>query len=130
MTDHVDRPLFRPTARETNGLLVVGFLSLGYALYLRYLAVEFTAVGLACQAGLDTWLCLTRKTATMLFTHSLFGWCALALALLNLLRPSAVLFGLALIPTGLGLVLYNAGLSGLAVGLLILSFARPASARA
>ncbi len=33
-------PLFRPTARQTNWLLIVGFLALGEALYLRYLAIE------------------------------------------------------------------------------------------
>jgi hypothetical protein len=29
------RPLFLPTARQTNWLLIVGFLSLGQAFYLR-----------------------------------------------------------------------------------------------
>ena len=32
--------LFLPSARATNYLLIVGFCSLGYALYLRYLAIE------------------------------------------------------------------------------------------
>ena len=31
--------LFLPSARATNYLLIVGFCSLGYALYLRYLAI-------------------------------------------------------------------------------------------
>ena len=52
--------LFLPSARTTNWLLIVGFGSLGYALYMRYLAIENTTVGLACAAGLDTWLCFTR----------------------------------------------------------------------
>ena len=47
-------------------------------------------------------------------------------ALLNLLRPSLVLFAVALAAAGFGIVLYNIALSALAVGLLILSLARPA----
>jgi hypothetical protein len=122
------RPLFQPTARQTNWLLVVGFLSVGYALYLRYMAIELSGFALSCQAGLDTWLCFARKTATTLHQYSVFGAVAFAIALLNLLRPSIVLFSVALAVTGLGIVLYNTTLSAFAAGLLILSLARPASA--
>ena len=59
-----------------------------------------------------------------------FGWIALAAALLNLVRPSIVLMSVALAAAGFGLVMHNAGLSGLAVALLILSLARPAPAPA
>lgn len=118
--------LFLPSARATNWLLIVGFCSIGYALYMRYLAVEQTPVGLACQGGLNTWLCLTRHIAITLFTYSVFGWAALAVAALNLLRPSLVLFAVALSFACFGVVLYNAGLSSLAVALLLLSFARRA----
>ena len=116
--------LFLPSARATNYLLIVGFCSLGYALFMRYLAIEQTPVGLACEGGLNTWLCFTRHIAIMLFTYSVFGWAALIVAALNLLRPSLVLFAVALGISCLGVVLYNVGLSGLAVGLLLLSFAR------
>ena len=85
--------LFLPSARATNYLLIVGFCSLGYAFYMRYLAIEQANVGLACAAGLDTWLCFARRIAIALFTYSVFGWAALAVAALNLLRPSLVLFG-------------------------------------
>ena len=122
------RPLFLPTARQTSWLVVIGFLSIGYALYLRYLVLEQSAVGLACEGGLDTWLCLTRKAAIALFGHSVFGMAALAVAALNFLRPSLVLFTIALAAAGFGIVLYNVALSALAVALLILSLARPASA--
>jgi hypothetical protein len=115
--------LFLPSARATNYLLIVGFCSLGYALYIRYLAIEQSTVGLACAAGLDTWLCLTRRTAVALFENSVFGWSALAVAVLNLLRPSLVLFGVALALACFGIVLYNIALSALAFGLLTLSFA-------
>ena len=118
--------LFLPNARATNWLLVIGFCSIGYALYMRYLAVEQSTVGLACQAGLNTWLCFTRQITILLFTYSVFGWVAVIVAALNLLRPSLVLFGLALAAAGCGVVLYNVGLSSLAVGLLVLSLARRA----
>jgi len=118
--------LFLPDARATNWLLTAGFLSLGYALYLRYMALEQSTVGLACAAGLDTWLCFSRKAAAVLFTHSAFGIAALALAVLNLWRPSLIRFGLALCVACVGLVLYNVGLASIAVGLLVLGLARRA----
>ena len=91
--------LFLPTARQTNWLLLVGLLSLGEALYLRYLAIEYAQVSLACQGGLGTWLCATFRLAIGLYNYSVFG-----------------------------LVLHNADLAGLAAALLILSLARPAPA--
>ena len=117
--------LFLPTARQSNVLLIVGFVSLGYAMYIRYLAIEQPTVALACDAGLDTWLCLVRRVATGLFRHSFFGIAALIAAALNLVRPSVVLFALGLSAGLFGLVLYNAGLSALALALLLLSLARP-----
>lgn len=119
--------LFLPSARATNWLLIVGFGTVGYALYLRYLGLEQSSVGLACAAGLDSWMCLSRRVATFLFQNSVFGVAALALAALNLWRPSLILFGFALAAACLGLVLYNVALSALAAGVLLLSFARPVS---
>jgi len=121
-------PLFLPTARQTNWLLIVAFLAVGEALYLRYLAIEHAPVSLACQGGLNSWLCANFRLAIMLYNHSVFGWVAVIAALLNLVRPSVVLITVALAAAGMGLVLHNAGLSGLAAGLLILSLARPAPA--
>src|SRR5262245_32619240 len=120
------RPRFRPSARQGNWLITIGFLALGYALYLRYFAIENTPVGLACDAGLGTSICVIRKAAYTFGAHFVFGWIAAGAALINLLRPSPVLFAIALAGTAFGLVLYNAGLAGLAAGLLIMSFARPA----
>ncbi len=122
------RPLFLPTARQTNWLLVIAFLSVGEALYLRYMAIENSTVSLACQAGLATWLCSTFRLAIPLFNYEVFGAVALAAALLNLLRPSIVLTAIALAAAGFGIVLHNADLSALAAGVLILSLARPAPA--
>jgi hypothetical protein len=107
-------------------IAAAGVLAVGYALYLRYRAIEPSSVGLACQAGIDTWLCFVRKIAIALFMNSVFGWIAVAASVLNLIRPSPVLFGLGLIAASFGIVLYNVGLSALAAGLLILSLARPA----
>lgn len=120
--------LFLPSARATNWLLIVGFCSLGYALYMRYLAVEQSTVGLACQAGLDTWLCFSRRIVIALFTNSVFGIAAIVVAAINLLRPSLVLFGVALAAACMGIVLYNIQLSAIAIGLLVLSLARRAPA--
>jgi len=120
--------LFLPSARQVNWLLAIGFLAVGEALYLRYLAIEYAPVALACQAGLDTWLCATFRLTIALFNHSAFGFLAVIAAALNLLRPSVVLVAVGLAASGFGLVLHNANLAGLAVALLILSLARPAPA--
>lgn len=119
------RRLFRPTVRQLNVLIPLGLVAFGYALYIRYLWVEQTPVGLACDGGLPTWGCATRRLALTLSQHSVFGLVAIAAALLNLVRPSLVLFAIALVAAGFGIVLYNVSLSGLAVAFMILSLARP-----
>jgi len=121
---------FRLTPYQVQWLLVVGFVTVGYAIYVRYLAIEFSQTSLACDAGLQTMLCKTRSLATYLFRNSVFGAVALVIAILHLIRPSIVLLTGGLIAAGFGVVLYNIGLSGLAIGLLILGFARPAPATA
>ena len=87
---------FVPSARQTNWLLTVAFLSVGYALYLRYRAIEFAPVSLECQGGLDTWLCGTFRAVIVLFNHAVFGAVALGAAVINLLRPSVAMFAIAL----------------------------------
>jgi hypothetical protein len=123
------RPLFLPTARQTNWLLIIAFLAVGEALYIRYMAIENLNTELACQAGLQTWLCTAFRISIVFFDHEIFGWVALAAALLNLMRPSLVLAAFALAAAGFGVVLHNPDLSALAAGVLILSLARPAPAR-
>ena len=81
---------FRLTPYQVQFLLVVGFVTVGYALYLRYLAVEFSTVALACDAGLQTMLCKSRALATYLFKNSVFGIVALIIATLHVMRPSIV----------------------------------------
>jgi hypothetical protein len=121
---------FRVTPYQVQFLLIVGFVAVGYALYLRYFAVEFSTTALACDAGLQSMLCKARTLATSLFKNSVFGIVALIIAVLHVMRPSIVLLTGGLIAAGLGIVLYNVALSGIAIGLLILGFARPAPATA
>lgn len=121
---------FRLTPYQVQFLIVVGFVTVGWALYVRYLAIEFSQVALACDAGLQTMICKARLVSTSLFKNSVFGIVALVIATLNLMRPSIVLLTLGVVAAGLGIVLYNIVLSGLAIGLLILGFARPAPATA
>src|SRR5262249_5488137 len=128
LTTAMQSQLFLPTARQTNWLLLIGLFALGEALYLRYLAIEYAQVSLACQAGLKTWLCASFRLAIVLYNHSVFGWVALGAALINLARPTLALVALSLAAAAFGLVLHNANLAGLAVALLILSLARPAPA--
>lgn len=122
------RALFQPTARQTNWLIAIGFLAVGEALYLRFMAIENANMARACQGGLSTWLCSTYRVTIPLFQHEVFGAVALAVALVNLMRPSVVLMGLALAAAAFGLVLHNVDLAALAVGVLILSLARRAPA--
>jgi hypothetical protein len=126
----VKKTPFRLTPYQVQWLLVVGFLTVGYAIYVRYMAIELSSTSLACDAGLQNLLCRSRALATSLFRNSVFGITAIVIATLHLIRPSIVLLTLGLIAAGFGIVLYNVVLSGLAIGVLILGFARPAPATA
>lgn len=119
---------FQPSPQQIHWLIVVGFLSIGYALYLRYMLIENVQVGLNCDTGLQTWTCLSRKAGLALDERGVFGWVALGAALLAFIWPGVVLFAIALAAIGLGLVLHNAALAGLAAGLLVLSLGRPSAA--
>uniref|UniRef100_UPI001BB46896 hypothetical protein n=1 Tax=Acinetobacter baumannii TaxID=470 RepID=UPI001BB46896 len=81
---------FRLTPYQVQWILIVGFLTIGYALYLRYMAIEFAQVRLECEAGLQTMLCKTRLTMTYLFKNYVFGIAALVIATLHFIRPSIV----------------------------------------
>jgi hypothetical protein len=122
---HREPRLFRPSATSLNWVIAIGFLALGYAIYLRYLVIEQTQIGLACDGGLKTWLCLSRMAVSAFFENEVFGWVSLGAAALALIRPTLLLFTVGLAASALGIVLHNAGLSGLAAALLILCFARP-----
>jgi hypothetical protein len=119
------RPLYRPTPRQAACLAVLALAALSYGFFMRYQVIEPSAVGIACGNNGANWLCASRRTAIALFTPQAFGIVALGAALLNLLRPSVMFWGLVLLAAGAGLVLYNTALSALAVALLFLSLARP-----
>src|SRR5689334_14572630 len=117
------RPLFRPTARQTNWLLIIAFLAVGQAMYLRYMAIGNLNVGLAGREGLKPCLGADFHVSLTLYSHYVSGAVALAAALLNLFLPSLVLVAVVLAAGGFGIVLHNPELSALAAGLLILSLA-------
>ena len=119
--------LFVPTRRELSLLLTLGVLSLGGALYLRYVLVEQMWVALSCQEGTLSVMCVTRRATNVLFQYWVFGSVALVAATLNLIRPSLVRFAVATVAAAFGIVLYNIGPAAVAIGMLILSLARPAS---
>jgi hypothetical protein len=119
---------FTPSGRQANWLIAIGLLAVSYAIYLRYMIVENVPAGLACDAGAQTWLCLSRKVASTLDNNGALGWIALGCAVIAFIRPGVVLLSLALATTAVGLVMHNAGLAGVAGGLIVLSFARPALA--
>jgi hypothetical protein len=123
----MSRPLHLPTPRQGAVLAVIGALALAAGFYLRHQVIEQAAVGIACTGGSEDWLCTVRRGTIALFTPSAFGFAAMIAALLNLMRPSLVLWAIALLAAGFGIVLYNVALSALAVALLILSLARPAA---
>ena len=119
--------LFRPTAGQLAVVVVLGVLALGYAFYMRYGVIQDTPTGLACDAGRASLLCEIRRVVIMLYEHSAFGAVAVGAALIQVARPTVAVFALGIIAAALGIVLYNVVLSGLAVPLLILSLARPAT---
>jgi hypothetical protein len=122
----MSRPLFLPTPGQAIVLAALAAVSLGHALFVRYYAIEQTSVALACQAGAETMICMSSRLLLALHIPPSLGIAALVVALLNLVRPSVVLCGAALVAAGHGLVIYNTALSALAVAVLVLSLARPA----
>lgn len=115
---------FLPGPRAFNLIILAGGFALGWAIYMRYALVEQSQVGLACL-GVETSTCVARRAVIGLFDYSAFGITALVLSAIQLIRPSRIMFTLALMATAAGLVLYNNNLSGVAAGLLLISFARP-----
>lgn len=116
---------FLPSPRVSNVLIAIGFSAIGYALYVRYLLIENSTVGLACDGGLGTSQCMVRDVAIFMFRNQAFGIIALMAAIYHLLRPNIYAFAIGLAAAGFGLVLYNNGLAAIAVALLVVSFARP-----
>lgn len=116
---------FTPGPRAMNWLIFCTMAATGWALYVRYLVIEPSVVGLACDAGLKTVQCQIRSVVIALFGWSVFGGIALAAALVQFVRPSVPALAVGLAFAGISLVLYNNIAGALAAMLLILSLARP-----
>lgn len=121
-------PRFHPGPRAMNWLIALTMGATFWAFYMRYLVIEPSVVGLACEAGLGTFTCHMRAITINLFGWSVFGAVALAAALVQLARPSVPVLILALMFSGMGLVLYNNLAAAVASMLIILSLARPGPA--
>jgi hypothetical protein len=121
---HTPTATFLPPVGALALTLGLAAASLAAALYLRYGLIQNTPIGLACEAGERSVTCAVRLVFTTLFGLSVFGWTAIAAALLQLWRPSTLAFAIGLIAACFGIVLYNTRLSALAVALLVLSLAR------
>ena len=119
---------YLPTPRQTNLLLLIGFVAFGYALYLRFLVLEAPAIEFACGEGLPRAVCGLRKVIVELYGLQFFGGLALAAAILHFARPRFVTFAVALAACVFGLLLRNTGVAALAAAILIMAFARPAYA--
>jgi len=126
--DEAARPLFALSDRQVQWIMLVGFVSVGYALYVRYLGIE-SPLALSCDNGLRSGLCSARAVLSAIFRQSGFGIIALIAALLHLIHPSIVLLTIGTLAAGLGIVLYNVALSGLAIGIMLLAFARAVPAK-
>src|SRR5215475_5125086 len=86
--------LFKPSARAALTLGPLVAAAVGLALYLRYGVIQYTPIGLACEAGEESLTCMVRIAAIYLFVRSIFGWTAVIAALLQLWRPNVVTFGI------------------------------------
>jgi hypothetical protein len=123
--------LFLPAPQGTLVVCALVLAALGLALWLRYGIIQNTPIGLACDAGEESFTCKIRLATILLFARNAIGVTALIAAIVQLARPNTVAFGTGLVFAAAGLVLYNTRLSALAVALLALSLARavPSSRR-
>jgi hypothetical protein len=117
---------FRPSPRAFAGLAAAAAAALGLAAYMRYHLVEPASVGLVCDAGAQTAVCIIRRGFVLAFVWNGFGIVALIATAVALYRPSIPAVAVALAAGLLGVVLYNTQLSALALALLPLVLARPA----
>jgi len=116
---------FVPTPRQTNFLLLLGFVSIGAGLYLRLQIVESEPLAAACFAGLARASCGLRRFIFELYGLEAFGGIALIAAAVHFVRPDITAFSVALCAAILGLFLHNVVPAAFAAAILIMSFARP-----
>lgn len=104
-------------------------LSIVCAMALRFGLIENAPLGVACDASGGSFVCTLRHITIVLFNQGVFGGLALAMAGLNLWRPTVPGTAVALSAAGLGLTLYNTAAAAFACGLIVLALARPVLAR-
>jgi hypothetical protein len=119
--------LFLPSRRAAVVLAVLGITAVSSALFLRYGIIQNSVIGVACEGGEESLTCKVRLAVILMFVKGIFGWVALASSCVQLWRPNVVALGTGMVFAVFGLVLYNTRISALAVALLVLSLARPAS---
>ncbi len=117
--------MFLPSPRQTNLAILFAFGALFAAFYVRNFVIASREVELACAAGFPEAVCFLRRAAFDFQQTQFFGVVACIAAAWHLWKPDFRYFLLALTMAVFGLVLYNNTLSAFAVGLLIISFARP-----
>lgn len=117
--------LFLPTPRQTNFLILLACGSVALALYLRHSIVDAQPLIAACAAGAPRASCRFRQFIVELYEMQFFGGVALVAAFLHLARPHVRKFAIGLAAAGFGLFLLNSASAALAVGLLVIAFARP-----
>lgn len=108
-------------------LAMLALAALALALFFRYAVIENTPLALSCEAGEESLTCHVRLAVILLFMWNVFGVVAVIASAIQFWRPNVTAFGIGLVFALLGLVLYNTRLSALAMALLVLSLARPAS---
>jgi hypothetical protein len=116
---------FLPSARAAAIMAALGLAALGGALYLRYFIIQYSGIGVTCEAGEESLTCKVRLAVIQMFVEGTFGWVAMITAVIQLWRPHVVVFAIGIVFTLLGLVLYNTRVSALSAALLVLSLARP-----
>jgi hypothetical protein len=117
--------LFLPSRQAAMMIALLGLAALGIALYLRYVIIQNSGIGVACEAGEESLTCKVRLAVILMFVDSVFGWVAMIAAAIQLWRPNVVVFAVGIVFALFGLVLYNTRASALAMALLVLSLARP-----
>jgi hypothetical protein len=117
------------TRRRALGWALVPFCGFILAFWLRYGVIQPEAIGLLCaQADAPGW-CRPREWLILGQYYQVWGWIALASALVALLvtlpRPILrIVLAIAFLFSALALVLYNTTLGALAMVLTLLALVR------
>ncbi len=119
---------YLPSPLTMIAALVAFAAALGVAAVARYGLVENTPLGHACEAGATSLTCTVRYAVNEGFRTLVPGIVAVMLGLWCLWRPGPLPLVLTALVAGLGLMLFNAWPSALALTLALLTLARPARA--